>query len=231
MLDLCWVELWRTWTFKKEQRDKLRVGDRWPIWPIQVGFTAQLSLQDFEIDCSSDSLFHMCSRTWSASIFSPFSDYQLWWSESTWSLLARLPHHCLVSSASPSGSWIRRGGDFLPRSITDPDHVSIKHTAAAWLSCPNSETDSFSVLCLQIPVDLLVSVSSGGNVSWCPDSIIIVASASQLSAGHGSVKLKTVRPSSQSPSAARCCHTGIWPTKTKTCQLSAKRSNWQKVRK
>ena len=153
------------------------------------------------------------------------------WSESTWSVLARLPHHCLVSSASPSGSWIRRGGDFLPRSITDPDHVSIKHTAAAWLSCPNSETDSFSVLCLQIPVDLLVSVSSGGNVSWCPDSIIIVASASQLSAGHGSVKLKTVRPSSQSPSAARCCHTGIWPTKTKTCQLSAKKSNWQKERK
>ena len=59
------------------------------------------------------------------------------WSEPTWSLLAPLPHHCLMSSAAPSGSWIRGGGGFLPRSITDPDHVSIKHTAtAAWHDSP-----------------------------------------------------------------------------------------------
>ena len=73
-------------------------------------------------------------------------------------------------------------------------HKTHSNSSMTWLSCLNSETDSFSVLCLQIPVDLLVSVSSGGNVSWCPDSIIIVASASQLSAGHGSVKLKLSVP-------------------------------------
>ena len=59
--------------------------------------------------------------------------------------------HCLMSSAGPSGSWIRRGGGFLPRSISNPVLVAINHTAA-WLSCLISVTDSFSVLCLQIPV-------------------------------------------------------------------------------
>ena len=153
----CWykqvsLDLWKISTGEREVLSKQkreislpRFDDRWPIWPIQVGFTALLPLivtVGFPELLLSPRVHVKCINFLSVSSLTSSDHDVLTMVRPTWSLLAFLPH-CLMSSAGPSGSWIRRGGGFLPRSITDSDHVAIKHTAAAaWLSCLISETDS-----------------------------------------------------------------------------------------
>ena len=172
---------------QKRERDK--VCWLMTIWPIQVGFTALLPLHFLAFqNCFS---LHVCSREMHQfSLGFPID--RLW----SWCIddgQSPRDHFLPLSSLSHVISWsiwlLNQERWRLFAEINNKPWPSRHKTHSSMTLLSDFRDKQLLCSLSSNSSDLLVSVSSGGHVSWCPDSIIIVASASQLSAGHGSVKL------------------------------------------